>query len=149
MKEFIVFIAFLIVFSAAMVYRTDSNNYVRLQKQLKSLSEECASGAILMQDIEETNRQGRYVIDLAMAKTYVDRIIAKKIGGKMAPISLGTISAEISTQELRASDTAVKIILNWHCEDGIFRLRNIMEKLIDDENVSISTVYETKMKTER
>ena len=60
-----------------------------------------------------------------------------------ANVSGGAIDLE------RASDAAVKIILNWHCEDGIFRLRNIMEKLIDDENVSISTVYETKMKTER
>lgn len=129
MKGFIVFMAFLLIFASAMVYATDSNNYVRLQKHLKALAEECASGAILMKDEDETNRQNRYVINMEAAEAYVNQLT-----GRVANIT----ASAITYPAFGISDAAVKVTVNWSGPD-IFRL-----PFISVTNVSSFSVYEAK-----
>lgn len=50
MKIFIVFTAFLLVFSMLLVYGADVNGYMLLQKHLKALAEDCAEAGALTID---------------------------------------------------------------------------------------------------
>lgn len=92
MKVFMVFMAFVVVFSAALVFSSDAAEYVRLQKKLKVLAEDCAEAAALCVDKEASEAAGVLVIDLARGRTAAESLCKKAVSsgafGKNAEISV-------------------------------------------------------------
>jgi hypothetical protein len=76
MKIFLVFLALLILMTAAMSYAADMNGYVSLQRRLKALAEECAAGASLFTD-PESFADGTVSIDEDDAYAYAEFLISK------------------------------------------------------------------------
>ena len=70
MKTFIIFMAFLVIFSSCLVFSEDSRNYVRLQEYLKALAEECAAGGVLMKDA--SSAADSYIVNTEDARLYAE-----------------------------------------------------------------------------
>ncbi len=92
MKVFIVFLALVMVFSAALIFSSDISEYVRLQKRLKVLAEDCAEAAALCVDKEASEASGTLVIDIARGRAAAEELCKKAAGtgafGKNADISV-------------------------------------------------------------
>ena len=92
MKVFMVFLALVLVFSAALVFSSDISEYVRLQKRLKVLAEDCAEAAALCVDKKASEASGALVIDLARGRAAAEELCRKTASsgafGKDARISV-------------------------------------------------------------
>ncbi len=138
MKTFLVFLAFLIVFSACLVYQSDSNNYMLLQKWLKATAEEAAAGGALMID-DKSYEEKRYIINFTDASRYV-LFTAKYAKSNISPLKNGSLG--VTTWRL--SDTQIKAVVSWQSFNGyrLFRLPFIKSP----DYVSAMSVYEVKQK---
>lgn len=74
MKTFIIFLSLLIINITFVSYQSDLGNYMRLQKNLKALSEDCAAGAALYFD-EESYGEGSYVFNYNECEKFVYYIL--------------------------------------------------------------------------
>ena len=77
MKVFIVFLALVMVFSAALIFSSDIAEYVRLQKRLKVLAEDCAETAALCIDKEASEASGSLVIDFSRGRRAAEDLCKK------------------------------------------------------------------------
>lgn len=77
MKVFIVFLALVMVFSAALIFTSDIAEYVRLQKRLKVLAEDCAEAAALCIDQKASESSGSLVIDLSRGRRAAEELCRK------------------------------------------------------------------------
>jgi hypothetical protein len=136
MKTFLIFLAFAIVFSACLVYQSDVNNYMLLQKWLKATAEEAAAGGALMID-DRSYEEKRYIINFTDASRYV-MFTAKHAKSNISPLKNGSIG--IITWRL--SDTQIKATVSWYAFNDyrLFRL-----PFIDSPDyLSAMSVYEVK-----
>lgn len=119
MKVFIVFLAFAIVCSGCMMFADDSNNYVRLQKYLKALAEECAAGGALMFDEEGYKRIQQYVISKEDAQRYADFLYGKggpsNFKASLYPLAHGKISATVETP-YKTSYNKIYVEVKWEAD---------------------------------
>jgi len=130
MKVFIMFLAFMIVFSASLVYRNDMELYMRMQDSLKRLAEDCAAGGSLATD-RDLYASGRLCIDREDAERISSVLIEKAMEKTM--FSGGTISQTVKIFDdvkgydgiegygLSAGRPAVAVSLTYSGPD-IFRL---------------------------
>ena len=81
MKIYIIFVAFLLIFSMLLCYVEDMNDYVRLQVDLKALAEDCACAGALT-----VNKKG--VIKEKTARKYAQTVISESNMFKDGSISI-------------------------------------------------------------
>jgi len=93
LKVFLVFFAILILNISFLCQWSDMDRYAVLQKQLKILAEEAASGAALLRDETEYSF-GRICIDSASAEAYVEHVLAEAEDGPYFGLS-GQLAAEL------------------------------------------------------
>ena len=114
MKVFVVFLAIMIIFCGLFIFESDMSRYMRLQKDLKLLAEDCAEAAALCIDEVRSSRTGKPVIDLDKGRKAALRLLdssalLKPYGGKAEV----TVSPE--------GDLRVSAEIKWNGPD-IFRL---------------------------
>lgn len=123
MKTFIVFLAFAVVFAGFSVFTNDSDNYVRLQKYLKALAEECASGGIWMLQYNEST--GKYTVNATDAKKYAQFIAGKHFSASLYPLLKGDISVlNVERSVNKKGNECLSVIVQWkaHQNYRIMRL---------------------------
>lgn len=76
MKVFVVFLAILVLNVSFLCYWSDMDQYALMQKELKELAEECASGAALFRD-KEAYSCGNLSIDEVAAEAYLTFLLEK------------------------------------------------------------------------
>lgn len=86
MKTFLVFCAALLLQVSFLAHYSDLNRFALLQKEVKVLAEECASGAALQLD-EASYALGRLVIDEGRAQAFVEE--AKERARRSGLLALG------------------------------------------------------------
>ena len=101
MKTFIVFLALLLVLSAAFVYHSDSRHYMDLQNDLKTLAEECADGGAMCLDKASLD-QGVLCIDPAAAQAFCEFLC-----GKASPEGKVTAASDVAPDGRSLSVTLV------------------------------------------
>lgn len=120
MKILIFFYALAILNTMFFVYQTDMNSYMRENVFVKSVAEECASGAALFYD-DEAMSEGYYVFNRDECEKYVEYIIEKNFS------DLNNVSYEIVYYDTQNnSDPALEVIITSAGEDR-FRL-SFLEK---------------------
>lgn len=142
MKTFIVFLAFIIVFVSFSVYADDSNNYVRLQKYLKALAEECAAGGALMADYDASFREWHYVINDADARKYAD-FTSGSFRSNLYPLSRGNVSV-VSAKRFRneSNNECIRVEVKWAAAPGYRLIR--LPFLFSPAEITKTAIYEVK-----
>ncbi len=148
MKEFIIFLAFLILLMSLTVYITDSNNYIRLQKYLKAMADEAASGAILMGAFEQSG-SGCYVIDETAASSYAG-FTCDTFTQSISPMNYGSISVASVSSESFPTGAAVTVTVKWSPGNLSNGKKYSLFRMFTDkyEEVVRSSTYEAVIKGE-
>ena len=148
MKEFIIFFAFLILLLSLTVYVTDSNNYVCLQKYLKAMADEAASGAILMGAFQESGNRC-YVIDETAARSYADFTCDTFIQS-ISPMNYGSVSVASVSSASFQTGAAVTVTVKWSPGNLSNGKKYSLFRMFKDkyEEVVQSSTYEAVIKGE-
>lgn len=105
MKELIVFIAFVLIFSMCLVFCSDMTKYMRLQRELKVLAEDCAEAGALTIDEETELIDPMNALDAALDILKGSRLFdASELCVKDSGVSRGGKGFYI-TLELQADST--------------------------------------------
>ena len=115
MKVFIVFLAFAVIFTGALVFGTDMQRYMLLQKRLKTLSEDCAEAAALCIDPEQSQALGQAVIDVQKGSETA-RMLCEKAASSGGFGKYAAVTVEIE----HVTESSVGARVSWHGSD-IFR----------------------------
>ena len=94
MKVLIVFSAFLMIFSMFMVYTADMNKYISIQKDLKSLAEDCAEAGALTID------ENTQMIDKKEADKSAEAILSGSVFGGSVVIERSGLTKDARGYEL-------------------------------------------------
>jgi len=140
-KTLIVFLAMLIVLSSFLVFVEDSDNYLKLQKSLKALAEECAAGGALFFDDSSTEDQ--YIVDIESANEYANYIVSNyRTTLRCLSSSCGEITVSTSAFINSRGNTCTRSVCVWKPINGyrLFRLTFLKTPEYTEE----VSVYEIK-----
>ncbi len=118
MRTFIVSLSVLLLFSSFVIYGSDMNSYMQLQRELKAAAEECAGGGALMLD-DRSFAEGRIMIDEQAAQAYAERVLQSTYI-TCPPLKHGSLS--VSARLL--SDDSIEMTVTYTADEGydLFRL---------------------------
>jgi len=116
MKIFMVFLALTVVFLSAFCFMADLNNFVLMEKYLKTMAEECACSAALMTDSTMTS-YGFLEIDMQAARATCDRVCGK-LASTVPAFSRGSISVD----NIDIGDNYARVKLTYSQTTDLFRL---------------------------
>ena len=123
MKIFIVFLAFVILWTACLTFQTDFNAMLLLQRQAKNLAEDCAAGSAMMLDRRE----------LASGNITFNQLSTKSYNSFMLRQQKYSADCEYSVNYAKIPSVHVKLIIN---RKNFFRNRNLSK-----EKVQVSSMY--------
>jgi|GEM_PF-6532350 len=124
MRTFIIFLAFLLIFTSFTVYAADMNDYMQLQAELKAVAEECAGGGAL-QLAPESFDEGRVIISQRDAQLYAEKVLAETFISS-PPLKHGSLSASA----VLLSDESIEVTVTYTADEGydLFRLPFLSKK---------------------
>lgn len=141
MKTLLVFLAMLLVLSSFFIYVEDTNNYIKLQKSLKALAEECAAGAALFPD--STSTKDKYVVNTDAAEAYVQFIVSNYSTTLVCFSSdNGAVSVTTASFINDSGNTCTRAVCSWNPKNGYKLFR--FSFLNFPEKISQTSVYEIK-----